>query len=202
MVEFIANIEHFDNVESLKKLLKLVYETGFKYAKLDANICNTLLKTDDYEDIFLYTKNLGIILYSICYDYNDVDLFKNYTNICQIPSNKQDDVNFIKYVKNNFKDLILEIDYCDFDLSNNLYHSYGPFMIMYKIKNNINVSELNKIKYNLGNLNIGYFDDNIELTNTIVVVSHGINYIEKKVELNNCLDKNYIDINKYVSSLI
>ena len=202
MVEFIANIENFDNVESLKILLKLAYKTGFKYAKLNSNICNNLFVKEDYDNIFLYAQKLGIILYSICYDYNSIDLFCNYTNMCQIPSEKNDDINFIKYVKNKFKHLILELDHCDFDLINNLYYKYGLYMVMYKIKNNINISELNKIKYNLGNLNIGYYDDNAELTNTIVVVSHGINYIEKNIDLYNCLDKNYIDINKYVSSLI
>ena len=206
MVEFIANIEIFDNIESLKILLKLAYETGFKYAKLNSNVCNNLFKPEDYDNIFLYAKNLGIILYSICYDSNSVDLFSNYTNMCQIPFEKTNDIYFINNVKNKFKYLILEVDNCDFDLTNNLYYTHGLHMIIYKIKNNINISELNKIKYNLGNLNIGYHDNNYELTNSIVVVSHGINYIEKNVDLNNCLnnclDKNYIDINKYVSSLI
>jgi len=194
MLEFIANIGHISDIKSLKLLLKFAKESGFNFAKIDGfsvdEQFNDLFSDSigmsvvDYEDIFTYADSLGISLYGSCYDYKSVDLFSNYTNICEVPVEKIDDMDFIRYVKNKFRYLILKVDNSDLDLIKDLYYSFGPHLIIYEpIRNLRKLSGINKIRHNLGILHIGFCDNSEDPIPTIVATTQGISYIEKSVTL-------------------
>ena len=229
MLEFIANVGQITDIKSTKLLLKFAKESGFNFAKFDAislpdafdslaitgESSSSLVMASDYKDIFKYANYLGISLYASCYDYDAVDMASRHTYICEIPVEKINDREFIRYVSERFQYVIIRTDNCDLDLIEELYYSFGPHLIMFEpVNTKDKLSGLTQIK--LGNLYTGYSDNNDNPIQTIVAATQGVSYIEKPVTLDRNLFgntrtrdvieptqfKTFIDKVKYARSLI
>ena len=218
MLEFIANVGRITDVKSTKLLLKFAKDSGFNFAKFDAislESFDSLVMSSDYRDVFKYANSLGISLYASCYDYDAVDMASQHTYICEIPVEKINDREFIRYVSARFQYVIMRMDSCDLDLIEELYYSFGPHLIMFEpVNTKVKLSSLNHIK--LGNLYTGYSDNNDNPIQIIVAATQGVSYIEKPVTLDRNLFgntntqgvieptqfKTFIDKVKYARSLI
>ena len=219
MLEFIANVGQITNVKFTKLLLKFAKESGFNFAKFDAislpNSFDSFIMASDYKDVFKYANSLGISLYASCHDYDTVDMTSQHTHICEIPVEKINDREFVRYVSARFQYVIIRMDNCDLNLIEELYYSFGPQLIMFEpVNTKVKLSSLSHIK--LGNLYTGYSDNNDNPIQTIVATTQGISYIEKPVTLDRNLFgntrtqgvieptqfKTFIDKVKYARSLI
>lgn len=223
MLNFIADIgnNHSNDIKALKLLLKFARECGFNLAKIDndINIQNLFdgLNIFDYKEVFDYANNLGINMYFSCNDYDSVDLLSSYTNICEIPVEKNKDNNFIHYIKNKFKYIIISVDNIDLDEITELYYSHDPYLIIYRPRNKLNklsLSNISIIKDKIPRLNLGY-SNNVDKLSSYVAITRGINYIERSITLDKNLFgdghisalepmefKKYIGKLRYVNSLL
>lgn len=223
MLNFIADIgnNHSNDIKALKLLLKFARECGFNFAKIDndINIQNLFdgLNIFDYKEVFDYANNLGINMYFSCNDYDSADLLSSYTNICEIPVEKNKDFNFINYIKNKFEYIIISVDNIDLDEITELFYSHNPHLIIYRPRNKLNklsLSNIRLIKDKIPRLNLGY-SNNVDKLSSYVAITRGINYIERSITLDKNLFgdghisalepmefKKYIGKLRYVNSLL
>ena len=223
MLNFIADVgnNHGNDIKALKLLLKYAHECGFNYIKIEKyiNIQNLFDGLDifDYREVFTYANNLGINMYFCCNDYDSADLLSSYTNICEIPVGKNNDNNFINYIKNKFEYIIISVDNIDLDEITELFYSHNPHLVIYRPRNNINklsLTNIRLIKDKIPRLNIGYCNNTDKLS-SYVALTKGINYIERSITLDKNLFgdghisalepmefKKYIGKLRYVKSLL
>ena len=112
MVNFIGNIgfNHNADLKAMKTLMKLGAEAGFNYLKF--NTCDTIdFDMFEIHEIFKYADKLNIKLYCSIDNVITADLISQYTDICEIPLEKNTDNELINYIRSRFKNIICLILY-------------------------------------------------------------------------------------------
>ena len=184
MVNFIGNIgfNHNADLQAMKMLIKLGGEAGFNYLKFKT--CETIdFDMFEIHEIFNYANELNIKLYCSIDNVIRADLISQYTDICEIPLEKNTDKEFINYIRSRFKNIIFSIDNLDFDYLEDLYYSYGPHMFLFNAtQKNCNTKSIQKHLL-LNNVKFGFKYECDDLIPHIVSLTNGCKFIERSITL-------------------
>lgn len=202
MVNFIGNIgfNHNADLKAMKTLMKLGAEAGFNYLKF--NTCDTIdFDMFEIHEIFKYANELNIKLYCSIDNVITADLISQYTDICEIPLEKNTDNELINYIRSRFKNIIFSIDNIEFDYLEDLYYSYGPQMFLFNAtENNCNTKSIKKLLL-LNNVKFGFKYECNDLIPHIVALTNGCEFIERNItlckELKGDNHKNSLEPNEY-----
>jgi sialic acid synthase SpsE len=184
MVNFIGNIgvNHNADLKAIKTLIKLGAEAGFNYLKF--NTCDTIdFDMFEIHEIFNYAEELNITLFCSINNVITADIIYQYTDICEIPLEKNTDKEFINYIRSKFKNIIFSIDNIELDYLENLYYSYGPQMFLFNAcEKNCNTKSIQKFLL-LNNVKFCFKYECENLIPHIVSLTNGCEFIERNITL-------------------
>jgi len=184
MVNFIGDIgyNHNGDLKAMKMLMKLGSEAGFKFIKFRIS---EKLNFDmfDIHEIFDYANELNIKLYSAIDDYGMADYLAPYTDVCEIPLERNNDKDFINYIMKIFPVVIFSVDSLDYDYLENIYYSYAPTIFLFNAtEDNCNTKDIRRIK-EMNNMFFGFKYNNDDIIPHIVAITNGCHSIERSITL-------------------
>lgn len=209
-------INHNGSIKICKKLINIAYVAGCDYVKIqkrNPDMCvpedqkNKIRSTPwghmtylDYkkriefdsnqiQELYDYSKNLGITFFASVWDQDSVDIMKKYNTITKIPSALITDLDLCKYARDNFDKLIISTGMSTEEEIEKCVEICNPDIIMHTNSTypssieDLNLGYITWLKNKYPNKQIGYSGHECGLITTFASVVLGSSWIERHITL-------------------